>query len=232
VACVANQIGVYANNGQSAISQAKLQAVNPARLFAYDGTHMLGEYGATGIAVQETIWLGNLPVATLQNGAVYNIYPDQIGTPRVITNASNTEVWKWDSDPFGTTPANEDPTGSGSKFTYNLRFPGQYFLIESGLHYNWYRHYDPIIGRYLQADALEFSDGPNLYSYALSNPTIQTDATGEDVTICYYPSTTGHVGFSVAGEAHLWRHRSTPHSCHGYPGQTYCAGGALAELLR
>jgi RHS repeat-associated protein len=34
----------------------------------------------------------------------------------------------------------------------NLRFPGQYFLLESGLHYNWYRHYDPTLGRYVQAD--------------------------------------------------------------------------------
>ena len=42
-------------------------------------------------------------------------------------------------------------TGSASN---NLRFPGQYFLLESGLHYNWHRHYDPTTGRYLQADPL------------------------------------------------------------------------------
>ena len=54
-------------------------------------------------------------------------------------------------------------TGSASN---TLRFPGQYFLIESGLHYNWHRHYDPTIGRYLQADPREFVDGPSLYAYA------------------------------------------------------------------
>jgi RHS repeat-associated protein len=47
-------------------------------------------------------------------------------------------------------------TGSASN---NLRFPGQYFLIEAGLHYNWHRHSDPTVGRYLQADPLEFVDG-------------------------------------------------------------------------
>jgi RHS repeat-associated protein len=30
----------------------------------------------------------------------------------------------------------------GGSASLNLRFPGQYFLIELGLAYNWHRHYD------------------------------------------------------------------------------------------
>ena len=48
----------------------------------------------------------------------------------------------------------------------NLRFPGQYFLIESGLSYNWHRFYDPATGRYTQPDPLRFVDGPSVYGYA------------------------------------------------------------------
>ena len=37
----------------------------------------------------------------------------------------------------------------------DLRFPGQWFQLESGLHYNWHRHYDPTTGRYIQPDPLQ-----------------------------------------------------------------------------
>jgi RHS repeat-associated protein len=36
--------------------------------------------------------------------------------------------------------------------TLRFRFPGQYFLIEQGLHYNWHRFYGPTTGRYTQPD--------------------------------------------------------------------------------
>jgi hypothetical protein len=38
----------------------------------------------------------------------------------------------------------------------DLRFPGQWFQLETGLHYNWRRHYDPKTGRYLQPGPLGF----------------------------------------------------------------------------
>ena len=48
----------------------------------------------------------------------------------------------------------------------NARFPGQWFQSETGLHYNWHRHYDPTLGRYTQPDPLGFVDGPSVYAYA------------------------------------------------------------------
>jgi RHS repeat-associated protein len=81
-------------------------------------------------------------------------------------------VWDALYRPFGEVHA---ITGTASN---NLRFPGQYFLIESGLHYNWHRHYDPTIGRYIQADPLGFVNGPSLYSYANTAPTQYIDRDG------------------------------------------------------
>jgi RHS repeat-associated protein len=63
-------------------------------------------------------------------------------------------VWRWDSDPFGTSPALEDPDGDGIAFTYNLRFPGQYYDKETRLHYNYFRDYDRATGRYIQSDPI------------------------------------------------------------------------------
>jgi RHS repeat-associated protein len=58
----------------------------------------------------------------------------------------------------------------------NLRFAGQYFDAESGLHYNLHRYYDPKTGRYLQTDP--FGEGLNLYAYVFNNPTRFIDPLG------------------------------------------------------
>jgi RHS repeat-associated protein len=44
---------------------------------------------------------------------------------------------------------------------YNLRFPGQYFDVETGKHYNYFRDYDPSLGRYIQSDLIGLVAGPN-----------------------------------------------------------------------
>ena len=85
---------------------------------------------------------------------VYYVYADHLNTPRVITDGTNKVVWRWDSDPFGADAANEDPDGDGTKFRYNLRFPGQYYDGETGLHYNYFRDYDSTTGRYVESDPL------------------------------------------------------------------------------
>jgi RHS repeat-associated protein len=148
------------------------------RLFVYDEHRLLGEYDIAGNPIQETVWLGNLPVATVQNGKLYYIHTDHLGTPRVITDNSNTEIWKWESDPFGVAAANDDPDGDGVGFTFNLRFPGQYFDAETGLHYNYFRDYDPSTGRYIQSDPIGLAGGLNTYGYVGQNPLSWADHRG------------------------------------------------------
>ena len=101
---------------------------------------------------------------------LYYIYPDHLDTPRVVVNVANNIVWRWDSsDPFGSLPADANPSGLGS-FTFNLRFPGQYFSQETGLHYNFYRDYDPGTGRYIESDPVGLNGGINTYAYVGGNP--------------------------------------------------------------
>ena len=59
-----------------------------------------------------------------------------------------------------------------------VRFPGQYFDAETGLHQNWHRDYDPSIGRYLQSDPVGLDAGINTYVYALNAPALYTDDDG------------------------------------------------------
>jgi RHS repeat-associated protein len=123
----------------------------------YDGTgHLIGEYSSAGTLIQETVWLDDLPVATLRpNGSgisLYYVHADQLGSPRLVTRpADNAILWRWDTDPFGTTVPNQNPTAQGT-FIYNLRLPGQYAQSETGLNYNYFRDYDPASGRYVEID--------------------------------------------------------------------------------
>lgn len=110
---------------------------------------------------------------------IYYIHPDHLDTPRVLTDDTNRVVWRWDSDPFGAYPADEDPDGDGAKVTLNLRLPGQYFDRETNLHYNYFRDYDPSTGRYVQSDPIGLGGGLNTYLYVGGNPISYVDPTGE-----------------------------------------------------
>jgi RHS repeat-associated protein len=98
------------------------------------------------------------------------VHTDQLGAPRKITDASGAVVWKATYDPFGLAAISDDVAGTGIRTTLNIRFPGQYFDAESGLHYNYFRDYDPTIGEYLESDPIGLKGGLNTYSYALGNP--------------------------------------------------------------
>ena len=100
-----------------------------------------------------------------------------MNTPRAILGASNALVWKWDSDAFGSTAANDNPSALGT-FNYNPRFPGQYYDKESALHYNYFRDsYNPKTGRYFQSDPIGLAGGINTYDY-VGNPVGHRDPLG------------------------------------------------------
>ena len=132
--------------------------------FHYDAQgRLIAETGPGGGAPQkEYVYLGDLPVAVLQTqtpAGLYFMHPDHLNTPRTITNQAQQVVWKWDNvDAFGNNAPNQNPSGLGN-FTCNLRLPGQYFDSETNLHYNYFRDFDPAIGRYVQSDPIGLKGG-------------------------------------------------------------------------
>jgi len=136
-------------------------------VFVYDEAgHMLGEYDGSGNLIEETVWMGDLPVATLQpNGSgginVFYVHADHLNTPKTITRPSDSAiVWRWDQDPFGTVAPNPNPSGIGT-FPYNLRYPGQYYDFETGLSQNYFRDFDPAVGKYVESDPIGLAGGIN-----------------------------------------------------------------------
>lgn len=148
--------------------------------YVYDEAgQLLGEYNASSQPLYETVYLGTTPVAVTTGGGVYNVWADHTDTPRVITRASDQAiVWRWDTaEPFGVTPANANPSNLGT-FTFDQRFPGQIFDIETGNFYNWHRDYKPAMGRYVQSDPIGLGGGINTYAYVNGNPLGATDPSG------------------------------------------------------
>jgi len=146
--------------------------------FLYSQSGLIGEYDEVG-AVKKTYgylhgnkW-GTDPIF-LRTANGYNFYHnDHLGTPYMLSNRNSGITWKAEAGPFGATTVFIDEVEN------NLRFAGQYYDQETGLHYNYHRIYDPATGRYLQSDPIGIGDGPNTYGYAHQNPLSYNDPTGE-----------------------------------------------------
>ena len=137
-------------------------------IYVHDGQRrLLGVYvpdGLGGFTVQEeSLYLDDSwrIVGTVRgqvvggaDGTVYPVLSDPMGTPRSVLDPSSGDArWEWEGrEAFGHQLPNEDPTGLAGAFTFNARFPGQTFDVETGLYHNGYRDYDPRTGRYGPGD--------------------------------------------------------------------------------
>lgn len=142
-------------------------------LYHYDAQNrLIAESDSSGSFVKEYVWDDDdHPVAQIEGTRTTFLHADQLGTPRIGTDAQAAAVWQWFARPFGTGP----PYGS---VTVNLRMPGQYFDAETGLHHNRFRTYDPNSGRYLESDPLGLYAGINSFTYVDGNPLGRVDPDG------------------------------------------------------
>ena len=147
--------------------------------FIYADEGLVAEADSSGAIVKTygykpgSTWTTD-PLFMQESGQYYWYHNDHLGTPQKMTSVSGAVVWAAKYSSFG--KADVDP---GSTITSNLRFAGQYFDNETGLHYNWNRYYDPKIGRYLRPDPIGLSGmDPNLYGYVQNNPVNRFDPIG------------------------------------------------------
>ncbi|MCF5370357.1 RHS repeat-associated core domain-containing protein, partial [Pseudomonas sp. PA-4-8C] len=102
----------------------------------------------------------------------YHYQLDHLGTPQELTSPDGEIVWSAHYRAYG-----QIARLDVGKIDNPLRFQGQYFDQESGLHYNRHRYYNPDIGRYLTPDPVKLAGGINGYRY-VPNPTGWVDPLG------------------------------------------------------
>jgi RHS repeat-associated protein len=168
----------YDSLGRRVGKTSEINGQTEHKHFLWQGLRMLRE---------ETPWQSSLyiyepnsyaPLARLdqQEGEteqkLFYFHTDQIGTPLEMTDVEGSIVWQATYKAWG-----EVETFAVKEVEQNLRFQGQYFDDETGLHYNTFRYYDPGVGRFITQDPIGLFGGNNLYKYA-SNPFVWLDPLG------------------------------------------------------
>ena len=140
--------------------------------FVWDGSRLLQEVYARGrytyvYADQDSYELlaqiHNYTNAGFETYQEINYFHcDQIGIPREMTDKDGRLLWFGDYDGWGRLDGETNITGAHQPF----RLQNQYFDAETGLHYNFFRYYDPNAGRFVNQDPIGLLGGENLYAFA------------------------------------------------------------------
>jgi RHS repeat-associated protein len=176
-----NRVELYANSA--------LIATLTVAPYSFNWTNVAaGTYALTAKAVDnnnaET--LSAAVTITVRTGvaALYFIHSDHLNTPRLITDASQQVVWRWDqAEPFGVNVPDENPSGLGA-FEFPMRLSRGYADKETGKVYTHFRDNSPDEGRFIQSDPIGLSGGLNTYAYVGSNPLSYIDPEGLKAVVC------------------------------------------------
>ena len=114
-------------------------------------------------------------VAPLEHVHYYQC--DQLGTPMELTDEEGNIAWEANYKAWGEAKITISEAARKAQLKNPIRFQGQYFDEESGLHYNRFRYYDPVIGRFISKDPISLAGGINLHQYA-PNPIEWIDPLG------------------------------------------------------
>lgn len=199
-------VGSYSYNsaGERMAKSVYLDGKMVTTYSVYDAHRLVAEADETGRIMTHYLYLLEKPIAKVeiasQRGAggriwevirtfgrslsrgqptVFAIHTDHLGVPQAVTDDNSKVVWQGNSDPFGKIDVRFATNVTGNRqFEMKLRLPGQVHDAETGLHQNYYRDYDPVIGRYLTTDPIGLAGGLNPYEYAASNPVTKVDPLG------------------------------------------------------
>ena len=149
---------------------------------------------------------GFRPIAKEHNGKLFYIVTDHLGTPREMLDEAGMAVWRAKFSVWGElldTEASNDP--DYGQQSCNLRFQGQQYDSETGLHYNRYRYYDPNSAQYLSPDPIGLAGGLTPQAY-VHDPNGWVDPLGLTSCPIGFAQGTAHTAFTPNRLQHASRH--------------------------
>ncbi|WP_455769348.1 RHS repeat-associated core domain-containing protein [Paracidovorax citrulli] len=128
--------------------------------------------------------------ARAEDTCIRHILCDHLGTPIAMVDANGRHsgllTWAATYHSWGALREEYNP----NDISQPIRFQGQQFDAETGLHYNRLRYYDPSLGQYLTQDPIGLLGGNDKYIYPVS-PTGWIDPTGlNPLAACAVPGPT------------------------------------------
>jgi RHS repeat-associated protein len=113
------------------------------------------------------------PLCKVEEGRMYSVISDHLGTPRELVDDSGQIAWRAEYGAWGEVRGRKQPVVVDCP----VRFQGQWWDAETGLHYSRFRYYDPQGGRFISQDPIGIWGGQNLYRYC-ANPINWIDPLG------------------------------------------------------
>ncbi len=162
---------------------------NTSCTFKYDGDLLISQSGTTG-TLRFLYDENGSPEGFTHNGASYyylkNIQGDIIG----IIDINGDILAKYTYDVWGKILSITDGNGNDVSANKNhianinpIRYRGYYYDTETGLYYVSSRYYDPVTGRFVNADGYVSTGqgltGYNMFAYCGNNPVNRKDPSGQ-----------------------------------------------------
>ncbi|VEJ21498.1 Cell wall-associated polypeptide CWBP200 [Neisseria animaloris] len=147
-------------------------------VFLWDGSHLLQEHNSDGLYTYiYTDQDSYEPLAQIRNWTdaegeskqeTHYFHCDQIGIPREMTDKDGNLLWFGDYYGWGKLKSETNITETAHQ---PFRLQNQYCDEETGLHYNFFRYYEPDAGRFVNQDPIRLWGGDNFYQFAFNAKT-------------------------------------------------------------
>ena len=151
---------------------------------------------------------------------VYYVVTNAQGDVVSLHDANGAVKVAYEYDAWGNVVSMTDTTGIGIGTINPFRYRGYYYDTETGLYYLMSRYYDPVVGRFLNADGYASTGqgvlGNNAFAYCNNNPVMRVDRTGEffEELWEFVDDVLVEIGNAIAGQA---------------PAYAVCGGVAVAD---